>query len=271
MNKADIYYKENLNKILTEGVKDVNPRPLYKDGTKAHTIFITHVCETYDISKGEFPIPTIRKTAIKTGIKEIFWIYQKQSNVLSVAHELGINWWDEWDIGDGTIGARYGHTVRKYDLLNNVLDTIRTDPYGRRHIINLWQYDEFKTVGLNPCAYEIIFNVRGEYLDMLLTQRSSDYIMANYINKTQYLAFQMMIANSTGYIVGKFTHVVANLHIYDRHIDAAKELLNKESLHTQPTLVLNTTKDFYAYDISDFTINGIENITNIVSPLEIAI
>lgn len=271
MNKADKHFKENLEKLITEGVYDINPRPSYKDGVKAHSIFITHVCETYDISKGEYPIPTLRNTAIKTGIKEIFWIYQKQSNLLSDAHAMGINWWDEWDIGDGTIGARYGHTVKKYNLLNNVLDSIKTDPYGRRHIINLWQYDEFKTKGLNPCAYEVIFSVRGEYLDMFLNQRSSDYIMANYINKTQYLALLMMIANTTGYKVGKFTHFVTNLHIYDRHIEAAKELLNKYSLNTQPTLELNVKKDFYDYTISDFIISGVKDITTIKSPLEIAI
>lgn len=271
MNKADIYFKENLEKILTIGTKDINPRPSYKDGVKAHSIYITHVCETYDISKGEFPIPTLRTTAIKTGIKEIFWIYQKQSNILSDAHELGIHWWDEWDIGDGTIGARYGHTVKKYNLLNNLIKSIQTDPYGRRHIINLWQYDEFKTAGLNPCAYEVIFSVRGIYLDMFLNQRSSDYIMANYINKTQYLSLQMMIAYTLGYEVGKFTHFVTNLHIYDRHIPAANELLNKDSLNIQPTLELIKKDSFYLYDISDFTIKGTKNITNITSPLEIAI
>jgi thymidylate synthase len=114
MNKADRYYLTNLDKIVNEGCWDENPRPKWSDGTPAYSKFITQVFETYDISKGEFPIPTLRNTAIKTGIKEIFWIYQKQSNKLSDAHELGINWWDNFDIGDTTIGMRYGLCVEKW-------------------------------------------------------------------------------------------------------------------------------------------------------------
>ena len=127
MNKADKYFIDNLLLIKNEGSMDKDPRPRYKDGTPAHSKFITQVFEKYDLSKGEFPITTLRNTAIKTGIKEIFWIYQKQSNKLSDAHDLGINWWDEWDIGDGTIGARYGETVRRYNLMNNLLDGLKID------------------------------------------------------------------------------------------------------------------------------------------------
>ena len=117
---ADKYYIENLSKILDNGCLDENPRPKYKDGTPAYTKFITQVFEIYDISKGELPITTLRNTSIKTGIKEILWIYQKQSNSLDVAHELGIHWWDNWDIGNGTIGDRYGYTVNKYNLINEL-------------------------------------------------------------------------------------------------------------------------------------------------------
>ena len=120
MNKADKYYIENLNKILEEGSWDENHRPMWKDGTPAHTKFITGVFEEYDLSKGEFPITTLRNTAIKTGIREVLWIYQKQTSSLADARELGVNWWEEWNIGDETIGQRYGATINRYDLMNQL-------------------------------------------------------------------------------------------------------------------------------------------------------
>ena len=118
MNKADLYYKKNLKKILLKGSKDENPRPKYKDGTPAHCFFITQVFEEYNIKKGEFPLTTLRNTAIKTGIEEILWIYQDQDSSLETAQKRGINWWNEWNIGDGTIGQRYGATIKKWDLMN---------------------------------------------------------------------------------------------------------------------------------------------------------
>jgi thymidylate synthase len=276
MNKADKYYLENLKKIINDGCWDENPRPKYSDGTKASSKYITGVFEEYDISKDEYPITTLRNTAIKTGIKEIFWIYQTQSSSLKIAREMGINWWDEWDVGDNTIGQRYGATIKKYDLMNELLTNLINDPFSRRHIINMYQYDDLKsTKGLFPCAYETLFSIRkinNEYLlDMTLVQRSSDYLVANAINKTQYLALQMMVAGHCGYKVGKFCHLVQNLHIYDRHFDAVFELLNKEPINIQPKLILKEKKDFFQYTIDDFEIVGIEGITKINSKLELAI
>ena len=261
---------------MSDGSWDENPRPKYPDGIPANSKFITGVFEEYDISKEEFPIPTLRNTAIKTGIKEILWIYQKQTSSLRVAREMGINWWDEWNIGDDTIGQRYGETIKRYDLMNKLLDGLVSDPFGRRHIINMYQYhDLFETKGLFPCAYEILFSVRrsnGELtLDMTLIQRSNDFITAGYINKIQYTALLMMVAGHCGYKVGKFCHLVQNLHIYDRHFDAVSELLNKEPLVTQPKLILKENKNFYEYTINDFEITGIEGITKINSKLELAI
>ena len=276
MNKADKYYIKNISKIIDYGFFDENPRPKYKDGTPAYTKFISQVFEEYDLSKNEFPITTLRNTAIKTGIREILWIYQKESNSLEIAREMGINWWDEWNIGDGTIGQRYGATVKKYDLTNNLLNLLKNDPFGRRHIINLYQYsDMLQTKGLNPCAYETIWSVRklnNEYvLDLTLIQRSNDYLVAGYINKIQYVALQMMVASHLGYQVGKFCHFVQNLHIYDRHFDAAHELLNKEPLDVQPSIRLKENKNFYDFTVDDFEISGVENITKIKNPLELAI
>ena len=139
MNKADIYYKNNLKKILEEGSIDENPRPKYKDDTPAHCQYITQVFEEYDISKGEFPLTTLRSTAIKTGIKEILWIYQDQNSVLESAQKKGIYWWNEWNIGDGTIGQRYGATISKWNLMNKLLKGLKDDPFSRRHIINMYQ------------------------------------------------------------------------------------------------------------------------------------
>ena len=276
MNKADFYYKNDLRKIIEEGSLDYNPRPKYKDGTPAHTKFITQVFEEYDISKGEFPITTLRNTAIKTGIKEILWIYQKQSNSLKDAMDMGINWWNEWDIGDGTIGQRYGATIKKYDLVNTTLKSLKIDPYSRRHIINMYQESDLnETNGLYPCAYETIWSVRSNngdlFLDLTLNQRSNDYIMAGYINKIQYVALQIMFASHLGYKVGKFCHFVQNLHIYDRHYDAANEILNKDSLDLQPTIELKSHRDFYDFNIDDFLIYNTKCISKLISNIEIAI
>jgi thymidylate synthase len=276
MNKADLYYINNLNKILSEGSWDKNPRPKYSDGTPAHSKFITQVFEEYDISKNEFPIPTLRNTAIKTGIKEILWIYQKQTSSLDIAHQMNINWWDNWNIGDNTIGQRYGATVKKWDLMNELLNGLVNDPFGRRHIINLYQYSDLKeSTGLHPCAYETIFSVRNHdnelILDMTLIQRSNDFIVAGFINKIQYLALQMMVAGHCGYKVGKFCHFTQNLHIYDRHFDAVEELLNRTPLLIQPKIILKQNKNFYDYDLTDFQIIDTENILKINSKLELAI
>lgn len=277
MNKADKYYIQNIQKIMSEGSWDENPRPKYSDGTLAHSRFITQVFEEYDILKGEFPITTLRNTAIKTGIKEILWIYQKQTSSLGVAREMGINWWDEWDIGDNSIGQRYGATIKKYDLMNKLLDGLVNNPFGRRHIISMYQYvDLEETNGLFPCAYEILCSVRkvGEdkVLDMTLIQRSNDYLVASYINKVQYLALQMMIAGHCKYKVGKFCHLVQNLHIYSRHFDGVDELLNRLPFKTDlPYIELVNNKNFYDYTIDDFKIYNVNKIMKINSQLELAI
>ena len=277
MNKADKYYVDNLQKILHEGCLDEDPRPKYVDGTPAHSKFITQVFEEYDISKGEHPITTLRNTAIKTGIKEILWIYQSQNSSLVSAREKGILWWDEWNIGDDTIGQRYGATVSKYNLMNELLDGLKNEPFSRRHIINLYQYQDLKeTKGLHPCAYETIWSVRKVkgvmYLDMTLIQRSSDYIVANQINKTQYFSLLLMVAGHCNYSVGNFCHFVQNLHIYDRHYDAANEILGRVNLDIdiQPKIELKEVKNFYDYTVDDFIIyNNVGE--KIKSPLELGI
>lgn len=267
MTKGDKYHKLMLKKILSEGFLDKNPRPKYKDGTPAHTLSINHAMQQYDLSKGEFPIETIRPIAWKSAVKEILWIYQMQSNKLSDLHRLGINYWDDWDIGDGTIGCRYGATVKRHRLIERLLDGLKKDPFGRRHIMCMWQEDDFSdetggtTKGLNPCCYETIWNVREAkdgtiYLDMLMNQRSSDYEVSCAINEIQYIALLLMVAKECGYEPGVFTHVLENVQIYDRHIDQVKELLNRKPVKCSPMLVLKETE----HNWGEFTIDDFEMV-----------
>ena len=243
---------------------DINPRPRYADGTPAHTLSINHVMQSYDLSKGELPLITLRPIAIKSSIGELLWIYQDQSNSLDVLRDkYNVTWWDEWDIGDRTIGACYGETVRRHNLMNNLLNDIQNNPDGRRHIINMWQEDDFKDKhGLKPCAYQTVWNVRHgkdgkDYLDMCLFQRSSDYATAGIINQMQYVIFQMLVARHCGYEAGRFTWFVANIQIYDRHIEPIKEMLNRESVECSPRIEINPDKkNFYDITIDDVKITG---------------
>ena len=268
ITKADILMRATINDILYTGYKDVNPRPKYADGTPAHTISINHTFRQYNLDKGEFPICTLRPMAWKTGIREIFTIYQQPTNEIAKMEEMGVTWWKDWDIGDGTIGQRYGATVSRYDLIKNLIEDIKNDPYGRRKIVSLWQEADLQeTPGLAPCAFLTIWNVRGEYLDMVLIQRSGDMLTASGpggINEIQYAALLMMIARHTGYKPGMFSHFVANEQIYDRHMEQAKEMLTRfynkeeesigEKFTPRPKLVLNPEKtNFYEMTIDDFT------------------
>lgn len=281
LTEADHRMRRDIEDILTDGYRDVNPRPKYKDGTSAHTISVNHVLRRYDLSRGEFPITTLRPIAWKTGIKEILTIYQKPTNKISEMEAMGVNWWGDWDIGDGTIGQRYGATVSRYDLINNLINDIRTDPYGRRKVVSLWQETDLReTDGLAPCAFLTIWNVRNdndgnEYLDMCLIQRSGDMLTASgagCINEVQYAALLMMIARHCGYAPGMFTHFVANEQIYDRHEDQARAMLKRfRDVHgrgwdswgtgDKPMLILNPDKyDFYEFTIDDFEMVNYEPI-----------
>ena len=264
MNRADEMFKDIVKRILEEGSIDIEPRPKYADGTPAHTLSINHVSQTYDLSKEELPLITLRPIAVKSSIGELLWIYQDQSNSLDLLKDkYNVTWWDEWDIGDRTIGACYGETVRRHDLMNKLLDDLKNDPDGRRHIINMWQEDDFKDKhGLKPCAYQTVWNVRHgkdrkDYLDMCLFQRSSDYATAGIINQMQYIVFLMLVARHCGYEPGRFTWYVANIQIYDRHIEPVKEMLNRESIPCQPKIYLNPEKtSFYDFTVDDIRIIG---------------
>ncbi len=250
MTKADIYLANSIRDILANGYWDEHPRPVYADGTPAHTLSVNHTVRSYDLAHGQFPVCTLRPQAWKTAIREIFTIYQRPTNVLSEMAEQGVTWWEPWDIGDGTIGQRYGATVKRYDLIHRLIEDIKNDPYGRRKVVSLWQEaDLAETKGLAPCAFLTIWNVRGDHLDMCMVQRSGDMLTASGaggINEIQYAALQMMIARATGKDAGVFTHFVANEQIYERHFANAHELLHRaDRMHwdtQRPVLVLNREK-----------------------------
>ena len=263
MTKGDIYFREIVNRIMTEGSLDENPRPKYSDGTPAHTLSVNHVTCTYDLAAGESPFITLRPIAIKSAIGELLWIYRDMSNSLDLLRDkYNITWWDEWDIGDRTIGQCYGATVRKWNLTENLINDIKNDRDGRRHIINMWQEDDFKHKhGLKPCAYQTVWNVRHgkdgvDYLDCCLFQRSSDYLTAGCINQLQYTAFLIAIANHLGMKPGRFTWFVANVQIYDRHMEQAKEMMSRKSIDCSPSITLPEGKSFWDLEVDDFKIEG---------------
>ena len=262
--KGDMYHKLIMDRILQEGCFDYNPRPKYEDGTPAYTLSCNHGICTYDLTKGESPLITLRPIAVKSGIGEVLWIYQDTSNDLEVLKDkYGVTWWDLWDIGNRTIGAVYGETVRRRDLMKNLLEELKKDPDGRRHIICLWQVDDFKEPhGLTPCAFLTIWNIRHgrdgqDYLDMELIQRSSDFATAGCINQVQYLALMMMVAKHLNIKPGRFTWCYDNIQIYDRHINQTIDMLNRDPIDCKPKIVLNSNIDnFYDFTVDDVKIEG---------------
>ena len=256
MTKADTIFKKNIRKIMEEGVWSEQARPKYKDGRTANSKYITGAFMEFDLGKGEFPITTLRPIAIKSAIKEMLWIYQDQSNSLDLLEDkYNVHYWNDWEVGGSrTIGQRYGAVVKKHDITNKILKQLEANPWNRRNIISLWDYDAFEeTEGLLPCAFQTMFDVRrveGEiYLDATLTQRSNDMLVAHHINAMQYVALQMMIAKHFGWKVGKFFYFINNLHIYDNQFEQAEELLRREPSDCQPHLVLNVPDGTNFFDI----------------------
>ena len=256
MTLADTIFKENIKKIMEQGVFSENARPRYKDGNVANSKYITGSFAEYDLSKGEFPITTLRPIAIKSAIKEVLWIYQDQSNSLELLNEkYNVHYWNDWEVGDtGTIGQRYGAVVKKHNIIHKILQQLEANPWNRRNIISLWDYEAFEeSDGLLPCAFQTMFDVRrvdGDiYLDATLTQRSNDMLVAHHINAMQYVALQMMIAKHFGWKVGKFFYFINNLHIYDNQFEQAEELLRREPSDCHPRLVLNVPDGTNFFDI----------------------
>lgn len=269
MTKADILFKENIRRIMEEGVWSEQARPRYKDGRTANSKYITGAFMEFDLAKGEFPITTLRPIAIKSAIKEMLWIYQDQSNSLELLNDkYQVRYWNDWEVGDtGTIGERYGAVVKKHDIIKKILKQLEANPWNRRNIISLWDYQAFEeSEGLLPCAFQTMFDVRrvdGEiYLDATLTQRSNDMLVAHHINAMQYVALQMMIAKHFGWKVGKFFYFINNLHIYDNQFEQAEELLRREPSVCQPRLVLNVPDgtNFFEIKAEDFVLEDYDPV-----------
>lgn len=276
MLKGDKVFLENIQNIMNNGVWSENARPHYANGEQANSKYVTGIFTKYDLSKGEFPITSLRPIAIKSAIKELMWIYQDQTSDLDVLeNKYGVNYWRQWKLNaSNTIGLRYGATVKKHDIINRLLNGLDDNPWNRRNIINLWQYDDFDaTPGLLPCAFMTMFDVRKSsdgkmYLDATLTQRSNDMLVAHHINAMQYVALQMMIAKHFGWELGEFNYFIQNLHIYSNQMEQANELLSRAqrpeivNKTKQPKLVLNCPDgtSFYNIQPDDFELVDYEPI-----------
>lgn len=273
--RGDYYTKKLIENILVNGCWDENPRPKYEtDGAPAYTLSLNNVCNwTYFIKDQESPLITLRPIAIKKAVGEVLWIYQDATTDLNVLKDkYGITWWDEWDLKDKdmtplrTIGSTYGEIINHYNQMKNILKGLKENPDGRRHIIDMWQFEDFKKPhGLKPCAYSSHYNVRHgrdgiNYLDMKLIQRSSDFMVAGCINQMQYLSLMYMVARDAHLTPGNFTWDVTNSQIYSRHIEQAIEQLRRKPIlenDLEPYIELNSLKNnFYDMEVNDISVKG---------------
>ncbi len=258
MSKADVLFVNMCKDILDNGFSSEGQavRAVWEDGTPAHTIKKFGVVNRYNLQE-EFPALTLRPTAIKSAVDEILWIWQKKSNNIK---DLNSHIWDEWADEDGSIGKAYGYQLGvKYDFhqgrmdqVDNVIWQLKNTPYSRRIMTNIYKFDDLMEMGLEPCAYSMTFNVTGNRLNAILNQRSQDILAANNWNVVQYSVLLMMFAQVCGLEPGELVHVIADAHIYDRHIPIIRELIARPQFPA-PKFELNTEiKDFY-----DFTVNDI--------------
>ena len=258
MSRADEIFIKNMKDILENGFndKDLQVRPHWEDGTPAHTIKKFGIVNEYDLQE-EFPILTIRKTNLKAAIDEILWIWQKKSNNI---HELNSHIWDSWADESGSIGKAYGYQLGQkhiypegeFDQVDRVLFDLKNNPQSRRILTNIYNFEDLHEMNLYPCAYSMTFNVTGDTLNGILNQRSNDMLTANNWNVCQYAILIMMFAQVSGLKPGKLIHVIADAHIYDRHVELVKEVIAKPQ-HKAPKLVMNpNVKNFYDFTVDDF-------------------
>lgn len=268
MSYADKVFKETCLDILNNGTSTEGElvRPHWEDSTPAYTIKQFGVINTYDLRK-EFPAITLRKIGLKSAMDEILWIYSKKSNNIN---DLNSHIWDQWADESGSIGTAYGYTVAEkfmykgemIDQMDYVLKQLKETPFSRRIMTNMYQYKNLATGHLDPCAYSMTYNVTEEdgklVLNAILNQRSQDMLAANGWNIAQYSLLLMMVAQVNDMIPGKIIHVIADCHIYDRHIDMIKELIEREE-HPAPKVWLNPeVKNFYDFTVDDLHIENYE-------------
>lgn len=260
MSYADIVFKGNCKDIIENGYSTENEkvRPVWEDGTPAYTIKKFGVVNRYDLSK-EFPILTLRYTNWKNAIDEMLWIWQKKSNKVS---ELNSHIWDSWMGEDGTIGKAYGYQLGvkhqykegMFDQVDRVLYDLKNNPYSRRIMTNIYNFEDLHEMNLYPCAYSMTFNVVDGKLNAILNQRSQDTLTANNWNVVQYAVLVHMLAQVSDLQVGELVHVIADMHIYDRHIPLVKELLEREPLPAPKFEINKDIKNFYDFTVDDFKI-----------------
>lgn len=265
MSLADKLFIDMCNDILENGVSSEGEviRAKWDDGQPAYTIKKFCVVNRYDLSK-EFPILTLRPTNLKAAIDELLWIWQKKSNNVK---DLNSRIWDSWADETGSIGKAYGYQIGQkhkykegeFDQIDRVIYDLKNNPYSRRIITNIYNHDDLNEMNLYPCAYSVTFNVTGKKLNAILNQRSNDILVANNWNVTQYAILVHMLAQVCDLEVGELVHVIADAHIYDRHIPLIKELINRES-YNAPKLVINpNVKDFYDFKVEDFTLENYQS------------
>ncbi len=260
MSKADNMFIDMCNDIINHGysTEGEKVRPKWEDGSYAYTLKRFGVVNRYDLSK-EFPAITLRRTYIKSAIDELLWIWQKKSNNTK---DLKSHIWDAWADEDGSIGKAYGYQLgvkHKYkegmmDQVDRVIYDLKNNPYSRRIITNTYVHQDLSEMNLYPCAYSMTFNITGNKLNAILNQRSQDVLTANNWNVVQYAVLVHMLAQVTGYEPGELVHVIADAHIYDRHIPIVKELISRPT-YPAPKFSMNPDiKDFYEFTTDDFII-----------------
>ena len=262
MSYADKVFVENCKDILENGVWDTDypVRPKWLDGTPAHTVKKFCIVNRYDLSK-EFPILTLRRTAFKSAVDELLWIWQKKSNNV---HDLNSHIWDSWADKTGSIGKAYGYQLGvkhdykegKFDQVDRVLFDLKNNPHSRRIMTNIYTFADLNEMNLYPCAYSMTFNVSGNVLNGILNQRSNDVAVANNWNVVQYSVLLHMLAQVSGLKVGELVHVIADAHIYDRHIPVVKKMLENPQFEA-PKFVMNPDiKNFYDFTVDDFKLEN---------------
>ncbi len=257
MSKADVLFVNMCNKILEEGYSTEGQvvRARWEDGSPAYTIKTFGVVNRYNLQE-EFPALTLRPTAIKSATDELLWIWQKKSNNIK---DLKSHIWDEWADETGSIGKAYGYQMsKKYkfaqgemDQVDNVLWQLKNQPYSRRILTNIYNFQDLSEMHLEPCAYSMTFNVTGNKLNAILNQRSQDILAANNWNVVQYSILTMMFAQVTGYEPGEFVHVISDAHIYDRHVPIIKELITRPQFPAPKVHLNPDIKNFYDFKPED--------------------
>ena len=262
MSRADQIYIETCKRILKEGFRDdaLPVRPHWEDGTPAHTVKLFGVVNRYDLQE-EFPLMTLRRTYWKSAIDELLWIWQKKSNRVS---ELGSHIWDAWADENGTIGKAYGyqmgvkHHYREgnFDQVDRVLYDLKHNPQSHRILTSMYNFADLSEMQLYPCAWSMTFNVTGKRLNAILNQRSQDMLTANNWNVVQYAALLCMFAQVSGLEPGELVHVIADCHIYDRHIPLVEEMIEQKPFDAPRFQLDPAVTDFYAFTKNSFTVEN---------------